>query len=97
MILYTCEMRSAYGRVPGPFAHPCGRAGAALQDAGHRPEIRTVKGGSLKFWTWPSRGRDRAEIERLTGQRAVPVLLLDDGGTICGSGAIAEWARDHPA
>jgi hypothetical protein len=33
----------------------------------------------LKFLTWPTRARDRAEIERLTGQRAVPILVLDRG------------------
>jgi len=51
-----------------------------------------VKGGSLKFWTWPSRAEDRAEIERLSGQRAVPILVLDDE-VIAGSGEIVAWAR----
>ncbi len=97
MILYTCEMGKALGGVPGPLAHPCGRAAKALDDAGLEYEQRTVKGGSLKFWTWPSRAEDRAEIERLSGQRAVPILVLDDGDVIAGSGSIVEWARGERA
>ena len=93
MILYTCEMGKSFGGLPGPLAHPCGRAAQALDDAGHAYEQRTVKGGTFKFWTWPSRARDRAEIERLSGQRAVPILVLDDGDVIAGSGDIAAWAR----
>ena len=93
MILYTCELGKAFGAAPGPLAHPCGRAAKALDDAGHSYEQRTVKGGSLKFWTWPSRAKDRAEVERLSGQRAVPILVLDDGTVISGSSRIADWAK----
>jgi hypothetical protein len=32
----------------------------------------------------------------LTGQVNVPVLLLDEGKVITGSGTIAEWAKAHP-
>jgi glutathione S-transferase len=94
VVLYTCETGKAYGGLPGPLAHPCGRAAKALDDAGFEYEHRTVRGGSLKPWTWPSRGADRAEIERLSGQRAVPILVLDDGEVITGSGRIAAWARE---
>lgn len=97
MILYTCEMGKAFGGPPGPLAHPCGRAATALDEAGHRYEHRTVKGESLKIWTWPKRAADRAEIERLSGQRAVPLLVLDDGSVVTGSGAIAAWARNQPS
>jgi glutathione S-transferase len=83
------------GSLPAPIAHPCGRAGKALRDAGHEYEIKKVKGGTTKLWTWPSRARDRAEIEQLSGQRAVPILALDDGEVIVGSGAILRWAREH--
>jgi glutathione S-transferase len=76
--------------------HPCGKAAKALDDAGHGYEWRQVKGGTLKLWTWPSRARDRAEIEKLSGQRAVPILVLDDGKVVVGSGNIADWARDTP-
>ena len=97
MILYTCEMGSALGGLPGPLAHPCGRAARALDEAGHRYDCKKVKGGSLKVWTWPSRARDRAEVEQLSGQRAVPILVLDSGEVIAGSGAIAGWARENRA
>lgn len=96
MLLFTCEMGGSLGGLPAPIAHPCGRAAKALDDAGHRYEQRQVKGGSLKAWTWPSRARDRAEVERLSGQRSVPILVLDDGEVVTGSGAIVRWAREHP-
>jgi hypothetical protein len=38
MILYTCTDGTAFGGLPGPLAHPCGRAAKALDDAGHRYE-----------------------------------------------------------
>jgi glutathione S-transferase len=71
-------------------------AARALDDAGHRYELKTVRGGKLKPWTWPTRRRDRAEITRLSGQDSVPILTLDDGTVITGSGEIARWAREHP-
>ncbi len=96
MVLYTCTEGKSFGSLPGPLAHPCGRAAKALDDAGHRYEWRQVKGGTMKLWTWPSRARDRAEIEELSGQRAVPILLLDGGDVVTGSGAIVSWARENP-
>jgi glutathione S-transferase len=86
----------AFGGLPAPVAHPCGRAAKALDDAGQTYELKQVKGGTLKLWTLPARARDRAEVERLSGQRAVPILVLDDGDVIAGSGRIVRWARDHP-
>ena len=97
MLLYTCEMGDSFGGLPGPLAHPCGRAIKALRDAGHAFDTKQVKGGSMKLWTLPNRARDRAEVEAVSGQRAVPVLVLDDGEVVTGSGAIARWAREHPA
>ncbi|MDE3070049.1 MAG: glutathione S-transferase N-terminal domain-containing protein [Acidobacteriota bacterium] len=96
MVLYTCADGKAFGGLPWPLAHPCGRAAKALDDAGHTYELRRVKGGTLKLWTLPSRARDRAEIERLSGQRAVPILVLDDDEVITGSGSIMAWARANP-
>lgn len=97
MVLYTCEVGKRYGDLPAPIAHPCGRAAKALDDAGIDYEHQTVKGGTMMFWTWPSRARDRAEVERLSGQRAVPILVLDDGEAITGSGAIVDWAKSRAA
>jgi glutathione S-transferase len=59
--------------------------------------LKKVKGGTLKLWTWPTRAGDRAEIEKLSGQRGVPILVLDDAEVITGSGAIVDWARAHRA
>ena len=97
MVLYVCSLEKAGGGLPGPLAHPCGRAAKALDDAGHGYELKTVKGGSLKVWTLPSRAKDRAEVEQLSGQRGVPILVLDDGQVISGSGDIVSWAQGHPA
>lgn len=96
MILYVCPFEKHGGAVPGPLAHPCGRAAKALDDAGHRYEIQQVKGGIGMLWTLPNRAKDRAEVERLSGQRAVPILVLDDGEVVTGSGNIARWAKANP-
>lgn len=95
VVLYTCPSGTSFGDVPGPFAHPCGKAAKALDSAGHPYEVKQVKGGLLRFWTLPSRARDRAEIERLSGQRGVPILVLDDGSVVTGSGAIVKWAQNN--
>lgn len=91
MILYTCGQKK---RGPG-FMHPCAKAGKALDAAGHEYELRTVGGYRGAFWTWASRGDDRAEVRELSGQDAVPILVLDDGEVIAGSGRIAAWAEAH--
>jgi glutathione S-transferase len=93
MILYTCADGKAFGGLPGPLAHPCAKAAQALDDAGHTYEWKKVKGGILKFWTWPTRARDRAEIQQLSNQHAVPILVLDTGDVVTGSGAIVRWAQ----
>jgi glutathione S-transferase len=95
MVLYVCPSGTSFGGVPGPLGHPCGKAAKALKDAGHRYEVKQVKGGSMMFWTWPSRAKDRAEVEQFSGQRSVPILVLDDGEVITGSGTIVQWAKEH--
>jgi glutathione S-transferase len=93
MVLYTCGQKTA-----GPAVlHPCGRAGSALEDAGHQFEIKTVAGYRMMPWTWPARRAGRAEVEKLSGTPEVPILVLDDDEVISGSGAIAKWARENPA
>ena len=39
----------------------------------------------------------RREVEKLSGQRAVPVLVTDDGEVVADSKRIVEWAEAHPA
>jgi glutathione S-transferase len=98
VVLYTCGDGKSFGDLPGPlgaFAHPCGKAAVALDKAGFTYEHKKVNGGTLKLWTLPNRARDRAEIEELSGQRSVPILVLDDGAVITGSGEIVKWAREN--
>ena len=91
MTLYTCpwEKRSSGW-------HPCGVAAKALDAAGHRYEIRVVRGQLSMPWTWISRRRDRAEVRALTGQNGVPVLVLEGGRIVVGAARIAAWAAEHP-
>ena len=93
MVLYTCGQKKL---GPG-FAHPCAKAAKALDAAGYTYELRVVGGYRLMPWTWGNRGEERAEIKKLSGTNEVPVLVLDDGEVISGSGTIARWAGEHPA
>ncbi len=92
MVLYTCGQKTHLGSL----GHPCGRAGDALDKAGYEYDVRVVGGYRLLFWTWGSRDQDREEVKRLSGTNEVPILVLDDGEVISGSGTIARWAREHP-
>jgi len=93
MVLYTCGAKKSAARL----GHPCGRAAKALDDAGHRYELRVVGGYRLMPWTWGSRDEDRAEVRELSGTNEVPILVLDDGEVVSGSGTIARWADANPA
>lgn len=94
MRLYVC-----WGTFPGPWrpgGHPCRNAYVALAAAGYEPELVKSYGlGLLPRWLNPTRGR--REVERLTGNRWVPTLVLDDGTAIDGARAIVAWAQAHPA
>jgi glutaredoxin len=52
-----------------PRSHPCWRVQKALDEAGIEYEL--VKG--------PYRKADRDELEKLSGQRSYPVIVLEDG------------------
>lgn len=90
MILYTCGSKKF-----GAPLHPCGRAAKALDDAGYEYELKTVPGYRMLPWT--RRGDVRSEIEELTGQSDVPVVVFDDGTTMHGTGRIVDWAHSNPA
>lgn len=95
MVLHVCHDALKNVRTTGrPGGHPCGNALAALHEAGHAPEVKAAGGLGLPLL---NRTRGRAEVERLTGQRVVPVLVLDDGEAIRDSKAIIAWAAAHPA
>jgi glutaredoxin len=92
VILYTCAQEKKHASI----GHPCGRAARALDEAGYEYEIRVLPGYRLAPWTWGQRQEGRDEVKNLTGQVNLPVLLLDEGKTIVGSGTISEWAGAHP-
>ena len=92
MILYTCGQKKH-----GPaFAPSLRKAGKALDAAGYEYELKIVGGYRLMPWTWGSRDEERAEVKELSGTNEVPILVLDDGEVISGSGTIARWAKEHP-
>ena len=91
MVLYTCPART-HGADAPLIKHPCGVAAQALDRSGHSYTVKTV--GGFKNVPFSRRGK-REEILVLTGQEDVPVLLLDDGSTVCGSGAIVAWAAEN--
>ena len=93
MLLYTCGQKK---RGPS-FAHPCAKAGKALDAAGYEYEIKVVGGYRMLPTTWGSRDDDRTEVRELSGTNEVPILVLDDGEVISGSSTIARWAQEHPA
>ena len=92
MILHTCGQK----KRGGSLGHPCGKAAKALDQAGFDYELKVVGGYRFVPWTRGGRDEDRAEVRRLSGTNEVPILVLDDGEVISGSGTIARWAKEHP-
>ena len=94
MQLYVC-----WGtfQTPRPGGHPCANAYNALRDAGYDPEIQKVHGLGMgpRFLNVMTDGR--REVEKLTGQREVPVLVTDSGEIIQDSRKIVAWAKQNPA
>ena len=93
MKLYVC-----YGlfKSPRPGGHPCRNAHEALRAAGYDPQVVKSYGlGVLPKAFNMTKGRQ--EVERLTGNRMVPTLVLDDDTVIDGSHEIASWADANPA
>ncbi len=88
MKLYTCGQREKGASL----RHPCGRAAKALREAGHKFEIEEVEGYRLMPWT---RSGKRDVVRELSGQENVPVLVLDDGDVVSGSGSIVRWAKRY--
>ena len=72
-------------RTPTDWLCPCGRVARELRRRGYAVEQRRV----------PWRLRDRDDIDALTGQRHVPVLVLG-GEAICDSRRILEHLRERP-
>jgi hypothetical protein len=79
-----------------PGGHPCHNAYQALRMAGHDPEVVKVRGLGIgpRFMHVMTAGRK--QIEGLTGQRGVPVLVTDEGKSIWDSHRIIDWAEANP-
>ena len=94
MKLYVC-----WGTfpTPRPGGHPCRNAHEALREAGHDPEIVKVKGLGYGPKALNLMTDGRREVEKISGQRMVPVLVTDSGEVVTDSKRIAEWARANPA
>lgn len=94
MKLYIC-----WGtfQTPRPGGHPCANAYEGLAAAGHDPEVVKVHGLGVgpKLFHWVTGGRK--EVEELSGQRMVPVLVTNTGEVVTDSKRIIEWARANPA
>ena len=69
-------------RTPTDWLCPCGRVARELRKGGE--EVDTVR--------VPWRRRDRPEVDALSGQRSVPLVVLD-GEAICDSKRIVEHLR----
>jgi glutathione S-transferase len=67
-----------------------------LRAAGYEPEVIKVRGLGVgpRIFHWTTDGR--REVEELSGQRVVPVLVTDEGDVINESARIVEWATAHP-
>ena len=82
--------------TPRPGGHPCRNAYRALRDAGHDPEVINTYG--LAFLPdFLNNTEGRRAVEKLTGNRWVPTLVLDDETVIDGSKEIVAWARANSA
>jgi hypothetical protein len=93
MKLYVC-----WGtfQTPRPGGHPCRNAYRALTDAGHDPELVNSYGfAPLPKFLNDTQGR--RDVEKLTGNRWVPTLVLDDETVVDGSNEIVAWAKANPA
>ena len=73
--------------------HACRRSYEALEANGHDFEMNKFD-RNRPFGLFTS-GK-RPELKRLSGQEKLPVLELDDGTTVNGSGDIIEWAERNP-
>jgi hypothetical protein len=80
-----------------PGGHPCHNAHGALRMAGHDPEVTKVYGLGIgpKPFRWVTEGR--REVEEISGQPVVPVLVTDAGEVVSDSQRIVEWAENNPA
>jgi Glutathione S-transferase, N-terminal domain len=94
MKLFVCWGTFPTVRLGG---HPCANAYNALTGAGYDPEVVKVRGLGIGpgFMHWTTDGR--REVEELSGQKVVPVLVTDSGEVINESTRMVAWAEANPA
>jgi hypothetical protein len=80
-----------------PGGHPCANAHKALTEAGYDPEVIKVRGLGIGpgFMHWTNEGRK--QVEEISGQSVVPVLVTDTGEVVNDSRRIVAWAEASPA
>jgi hypothetical protein len=80
-----------------PGGHPCANAHKALTEVGYDPEVIKVRGLGIGpgFMHWTTEGRK--QVEEISGQRVVPVLVTDTGEVVNDSRRIVAWAEANPA
>ncbi len=86
MTLYVCKAKTGFAS----FGHPCDKAAVALDKAGYSYDLKVV-GGFRSIWPWNLSAK-RVEVKQLSGQEYVPILILDNGEVISGSGEIVDMA-----
>ena len=79
-----------------PGGHPCANAHRALRRAGHDPDLVKVQGLGVGPDFVHIKTAGRKEVERISGQDTVPVLVTDDGEVITDSKRIVAWAKANP-
>jgi hypothetical protein len=82
-------------QTPRPSGHPCRNAYEALRTAGRDLEVIKVQGLGVGPGFMHVMTEGRKEVERLSGQHAVPVLVTDSGEVIADSKKIVEWAEQN--
>lgn len=92
MKLYICWSTA---QTPRPGGHPCANAYNALTEAGHELELIKVKGLGVGPKLLNPMTDGRREVEEISGQRMVPVLVTDDGEVITESKQIVAWAESN--
>jgi hypothetical protein len=93
--LYVCYGTWTAGKAI--HAHPCGEAHRALVTAGYEPEVVHSYGGGVLPGFVNDLTRGRREVNEITGNYWVPLLLTGEGEAIQGSQKIIAWAQAHPA
>ena len=94
MVLYTCgQKRRMAPASPTPARRPARRRTPPATSTRSR-RSSGYRAGVLDLGT--SEQGPRGEVKRLSGTNEVPILVLDNGEVISGSGVIARWAKEHP-